>query len=59
MRLGLNHPRGPFEWGRDLGPDRVLEVLHALSETGDVEIYRPAPLLGRWAATGTPTPPLR
>ena len=20
MRLGLNHPRGPFEWAREIGP---------------------------------------
>jgi 3-hydroxybutyryl-CoA dehydrogenase len=57
MRLGLNHPRGPFEWGRGLGPDRVLAILEALGARLGGEHYRPAPLLERWAAAGTPTPP--
>jgi 3-hydroxybutyryl-CoA dehydrogenase len=45
MRLGLNHPRGPFEWNRELGADRVLATLESLrDETGD-ERYEPAPAL--------------
>jgi 3-hydroxybutyryl-CoA dehydrogenase len=44
MVLGLNHPRGPFEWGELLGLDRVLAVLADLRETGG-DAYRPAPQL--------------
>jgi 3-hydroxyacyl-CoA dehydrogenase len=46
MVLGLNHPRGPLEWGEMLGPERVLEVLARLRESGG-DAYRPAPLLAR------------
>jgi 3-hydroxybutyryl-CoA dehydrogenase len=46
MRLGLNHPRGPFEWRRELGAERVVEVLDELAEgLGEPERYRVAPLL--------------
>jgi 3-hydroxybutyryl-CoA dehydrogenase len=45
MRLGLNHPRGPFEWCAKLGAARVLSTLESLrAETGD-ERYDPAPSL--------------
>jgi 3-hydroxybutyryl-CoA dehydrogenase len=53
MTLGLNHPRGPLEWGDRLGPDRVLAVLRDLRETGG-DAYRPAPLLVRAASDGFP-----
>jgi 3-hydroxybutyryl-CoA dehydrogenase len=46
MVLGLNHPRGPLEWGDLLGPGRVLDVLAGLREVGG-DAYRPAPLLVR------------
>jgi 3-hydroxybutyryl-CoA dehydrogenase len=46
MVLGLNHPRGPFEWGERLGLARVVGVLAELRETGG-DAYRPAPLLVR------------
>jgi 3-hydroxybutyryl-CoA dehydrogenase len=46
MRLGLNHPRGPFEWRRELGAERLVEVLDELAEDlGEPERYRVAPLL--------------
>jgi len=46
MRLGLNHPRGPFEWRRELGADRVAEVLEGLAVAlGEPERYRVAPPL--------------
>jgi 3-hydroxybutyryl-CoA dehydrogenase len=46
MRLGLNHPRGPFEWRDSLGADRLLGLLEELGERlGEPERYRPAPLL--------------
>ena len=56
LRLGFNHPRGPFEWGREIGPERVLAVLDALAAELGPERYRAAPLLRRWAATGGPEP---
>jgi 3-hydroxybutyryl-CoA dehydrogenase len=45
MRLGLNHPRGPFEWAEEIGHVRVLALLEALSDQLDQERYRPAPAL--------------
>ena len=53
MRLGLNHPRGPFEWIADLGAERVEETLDALLAEDD-ERYRAAPLLRRLAASAQP-----
>lgn len=54
MRLGLNHPRGPFEWGAELiGPAAVAETLERLSER-DPERYEPAPMLRRWARGQAP-----
>lgn len=32
MRLGVNYPRGPVEWGNELGWEWVVGVLDALSE---------------------------
>jgi 3-hydroxybutyryl-CoA dehydrogenase len=32
MKLGLNHPRGPFEWREDFGADRVVATLDTLAE---------------------------
>ncbi|HEX5621101.1 MAG TPA: 3-hydroxyacyl-CoA dehydrogenase family protein [Solirubrobacteraceae bacterium] len=46
MVLGLNHPRGPFEWGETLGRAHVVGVLTELRESGG-DAYRPAPLLAR------------
>ena len=43
MKLGLNHPRGPVEWGRAIGTDHAVSILDALRE----ERYRVAPLLRR------------
>ena len=46
MVLGLNHPRGPFAWLRELGREHVIDVLDALrAEHGDR--YRVAPYLRR------------
>jgi 3-hydroxybutyryl-CoA dehydrogenase len=50
MRLGFNYPRGPIEWGRAIGLDRVLAVLDALRRELGEERYRAAPLLRRMAA---------
>lgn len=54
MRLGLNHPRGPFEWAAELGAERVEQILDALhAESG--ECYRVAPYLRRLAAGDQPS----
>ena len=57
MKLGLNHPKGPFEWARELGPGRVLSTLVALRSQLGSERYRPAPLLERWVGDGGRAPP--
>lgn len=53
MKLGLNHPRGPFEWGEHLGPERVVAVLEGLAAR-DAERYRPASALREWARSAQP-----
>jgi 3-hydroxybutyryl-CoA dehydrogenase len=45
MVLGLNHPRGPLSWAREIGLDHVLAVLDGLWEEYREERYRPAPAL--------------
>ena len=46
MRLGLNHPRGPFEWVSELGAERLVGVLDELrARTGDRGRYDVSPLL--------------
>jgi 3-hydroxybutyryl-CoA dehydrogenase len=45
MILGLNHPRGPLEWGDAIGPATVLSVLDGLRREYREERYRPAPVL--------------
>jgi 3-hydroxybutyryl-CoA dehydrogenase len=52
MVLGLNHPRGPLEWGDEIGLDHVLRVLDALWEEYREERYRAAPTLRRLALAG-------
>ena len=47
MVLGLNHPRGPLEWGDEIGAEAVLVLLTALQEEYREERYRPAPELLR------------
>ena len=49
MRLGFNYPRGPLEWGRSIGFERVLSLLDALRRELGEERYRAAPLLRRLA----------
>lgn len=31
MRLGTNYPRGPIEWGREIGGDRIARILQRLA----------------------------
>jgi 3-hydroxybutyryl-CoA dehydrogenase len=51
LRLGANHPRGPFEWLDVLSPGLVLAVMEGLWDWYREERYRPAPGL-RWRAGG-------
>jgi 3-hydroxybutyryl-CoA dehydrogenase len=50
LRLGFNHPRGPFEWLAQIGPGGVLAVLDALADELGEDRYRAAPHLRRLAA---------
>jgi 3-hydroxybutyryl-CoA dehydrogenase len=50
LRLGFNHPRGPFQWLEEIGPERVLAVLESLRTELGEERYRAAPYLRRLAA---------
>ena len=45
MRLGLNHPRGPFEWLERTGAKPILATLNGLSEALGPARYHPAALL--------------
>lgn len=50
LTLGLNHPRGPVAWSREIGIERVVAVLDGLWDHYREERYRVAPLLRRAAA---------
>ncbi|TDC56606.1 hydroxyphenylacetyl-CoA thioesterase PaaI [Jiangella ureilytica] len=49
MRLGVNYPRGPYEWGSALGWQWVAGVLDALAAAEDPGRYRVSPQLRRRA----------
>lgn len=49
LRLGANHPFGPFEWARRTGVAEVALMLDALAEE-DADTFRPALALLREAA---------
>src|SRR5688500_7825850 len=51
MRLGANHPFGPFEWVRRTGTHEVVVMLDALSDE-DADTFRPALELLRRARAG-------
>ncbi len=53
MKLGLNYPRGPVEWGEEIGLERVLDTIDALWDDRREERYRAAPALRRAVARGT------
>ncbi len=46
MQLGTRYPRGPVEWGRELGFDVVARQLAELDEAYPGGRYRPSPGLG-------------
>jgi 3-hydroxybutyryl-CoA dehydrogenase len=52
LTLGLNHPRGPVEWGRRIGLDHVLATVDGLWDELRAPRYRAAPLLRRAVAAG-------
>jgi 3-hydroxybutyryl-CoA dehydrogenase len=45
LKLGLNHPKGPVEWGDELGLHTVLATVDRLFDHYHEERYRAAPLL--------------
>ena len=51
LKLGLNHPMGPFEMGDLVGWDTRLHVLEYLHETLG-EKFRPCPLLVKYVKAG-------
>lgn len=51
LKLGLNHPMGPFELGDLVGLDIRLSILHFLHRTLG-EKYRPCPLLEKYVKAG-------
>ena len=53
MVLGLNHPRGPLEWGDAAGPGQLLAILAGLGDEYREERYRPAPALVRAVRSGS------
>jgi 3-hydroxybutyryl-CoA dehydrogenase len=52
MKLGMNYPSGPIEWGERIGFKQVYAVLDALHTDLGEERYRICPLLKEIAATG-------
>jgi 3-hydroxybutyryl-CoA dehydrogenase len=54
MRLAQNYPRGPFEWGEWLGPQRVHDMLRQMQAITGSDRYRPSLWLRRRALLGLP-----
>ncbi len=52
MKLGMNFPSGPIEWGEKIGFKQVVAVLEALYGDLGEERYRICPLLKEIAVTG-------
>ena len=52
MKLGMNYPYGPLDWGDRLGLDLVLGVMRGLHEEFGEDRYRPCPLLTRYVQAG-------
>ncbi|MFE9904683.1 3-hydroxyacyl-CoA dehydrogenase [Streptomyces achromogenes] len=49
MRLGVNYPLGPFEWGRRLGRDFAFDILDEMHERDPSGRYAPSLALYRHA----------
>jgi 3-hydroxybutyryl-CoA dehydrogenase len=54
MRLAQNYPRGPFEWGEWLGPQRVHDMLRQMQDITGSDRYRASLWLRRRALLGLP-----
>jgi 3-hydroxybutyryl-CoA dehydrogenase len=52
MKLGANHPMGPFELADFIGLDTVLAIMEVLFEGYGDSKYRPCPLLRQYVAAG-------
>jgi 3-hydroxybutyryl-CoA dehydrogenase len=52
LELGVNHPRGPVAWSRQLSLRHVVGLLDALQRERGEPRYRVAPLLRRLDAVG-------
>lgn len=52
MQLGVNYPKGLFEWADEIGPDLILDMLEGLYDHYLDDRYRPAPLLRHVVAAG-------
>jgi 3-hydroxybutyryl-CoA dehydrogenase len=52
MRLGVNYPLGPLEWGEKLDLQRVAQVVQNIHSAYGDDRYRPTPLLIRNAQVG-------
>jgi 3-hydroxybutyryl-CoA dehydrogenase len=54
LRLGANHPKGPFQWMSELGPGLAFALMDGLWDWYREERYRPAPGLRLRAQKGEP-----
>jgi 3-hydroxybutyryl-CoA dehydrogenase len=52
MKLGMNHPMGPFELADFIGLDTCLAIMDVLYEGFADSKYRPCPLLRQYVAAG-------
>ncbi len=52
MKLGVNHPMGPFELGDLIGLDTCLSIMQVLYEGLSDSKYRPCPLLVKYVEAG-------
>ena len=52
VKLGLNYPKGPLEFGDELGADTILQILRGLYDFYGDPRYRPSPWLIRRATLG-------
>ena len=57
MRLGTNYPRGPLEWGAEIGLDVVAAQLAELDAAFPGGRYRPSPRPGPGRHPDRPTAP--